>query len=298
MVGVGRYLKKKNKQIINLGVVRSPNNPVPGPRTENLLRQIAFDWRGVIDSLESVGTIDSYKYSLKLIRNGIVAGPSSGFNLKGLLKYLQRMFDENKLDELRNTDGEIIAVFITCDTPLPYIDEYFKYLESSEFPEIEHKELLVNNYNANTSNSSDRSILQVEVPECTVLESYNEIFKESPEDLWKLINEEQGATYRDNVVVLDIRKRNDFDNFHIPNAINIEEENIEKEINYIAQKYSGKKFYVFCYRGNSSQRVAALLNSVNINAFSVKGGMIEWSEVGLPRIRPEICRINQGIKQK
>lgn len=296
MVGAGRYLKKKNKKIINIGVVRSPNNPVPGPRTENLLRQIAFDWRRVIDSLESVGTIDSYKYSLKLIRNGILGGPSSGFNLKGLLKYFERMSNENKLDGLRNAHGEIIAVFITCDTPFPYIDEYFKYLESSEFPEIENRELLINTYQSNANNLNNKTLLKIEVPECTVLEAYNEIFRESPQNLWKMINDGESTKCRDEVLVLDIRKTSDFDQFHIPNAINMQEDYIEREINYIAQKYTGKKIFVFCYRGNSSQKIAALLKSVNINAFSVRGGMIEWSEFNLPRIRPEICKIHHNVK--
>ena len=105
MAGAGGYLKKKNGRLANVGVVRPPNNPVPGVRTANLLRQVAFDWQSVTDSLQSVGTIDSYKYSLELIRRGILAGPSSGFNLKGLLKYLGELSKGGELDRVRNENG-------------------------------------------------------------------------------------------------------------------------------------------------------------------------------------------------
>jgi len=294
MVGAGKFLKSKNKNIINLGVVRSPNNPVPGPRTENLLRQIAFDWRGIIDSLESVGTIDSYKYSLQLIRYGILAGPSSGFNLKGLLNYLEKLSKNNKLDELRDDNGNINAVFITCDTPLPYIDEYFRYLSEEDFPVIENKELLINAYQGNSTSGSSSTLLNIEVPEITVHQAYSQIFKEDPENLWDKINANETIDVKNDVVVFDIRKANDFDHFHIPSALNIQEEYIESNINYVAQKYLGRKILVVCYRGNSSQRVTGILKSKNLDAYSIKGGMIDWSENNLPRIRPEICKINHS----
>jgi cystathionine beta-synthase len=48
------------------------------------------------------------------------------------------------LDGLRERNGEIQCVFICPDSPIPYLDEYFKYLQASDFPTIQNEELLVN----------------------------------------------------------------------------------------------------------------------------------------------------------
>lgn len=289
MAGAGSYLKEKNRQIINVGVVRTPNNPVPGVRTENLLREVAFNWRGVMDSLQPVGTIDSYKYSLQLVRHGILAGPSSGFNLKGLLKYLEELSAGSGFNHLRNKDGEIIAVFITCDTPLPYVDEYFKYLEAADFPEIENKELLLS-----AGEPDSTSLLNVAAGEKNVQQAYSEIFQEEPALLWKKVNGGQDVRFKDKVVVIDIRKSNDFEHFHVPNSLNMREESIEDNLSSLAQKYKNYKVFMFCYRGNSSQKAAALLKSRGIDSYSVSGGAIAWSEAGLPRQRPGVCKINHA----
>jgi cysteine synthase len=80
----------------------------------------------------------------QLSRAGIVVGPGSGFALCGLLNYLGEREINNTLDELRENDRDINCVFICCDGPVPYLDEYFKYLDSSDFPKIPNRELLVN----------------------------------------------------------------------------------------------------------------------------------------------------------
>lgn len=144
IIGNSTYLKAKNKDVQVVGVMRAPNNYVPGPRTEKLLRLIGFDWRKHVDSVQAAETAVSYKNSMELSRRGIVVGPSSGLSFVGLLKYLQQRRDNNSLDALRNEEGEIISVFICPDTPIPYIDEYFRYVDKSHFPQIENEELLQN----------------------------------------------------------------------------------------------------------------------------------------------------------
>ncbi len=71
-------------------------------------------------------TKESYKKSLDLCRVGLLAGPSSGFALAGLLRY----FDQQKdLDRFRNQEGEVVSVFVCCDTPFPYLDKYSTILD-------------------------------------------------------------------------------------------------------------------------------------------------------------------------
>jgi cysteine synthase len=144
VTGMAKSLKKKKSNLQVVGVVRAPDNYVPGVRTRDLLQLIGFDWQPQVDAVEVATTQESYRKSLQLSRESIVVGPSSGFALCGLLDYLDKRMENNTLDALRDENGEITCVFICPDGPLPYLDEYFKYLDPSEFPEILNRELLEN----------------------------------------------------------------------------------------------------------------------------------------------------------
>ncbi len=145
LIGNSRYLKGRDPNIRVVGVMRAPDQYVPGVRTEKLLNVVGFDWRDHVDEIEEADTVDSYRKSMDLSRQGILAGPSSGLALSGLLQHIARLRRQNLLDEMRTaTDDEIICVFPCPDGPVPYLDEYFKYLEPSDFPPIRNEELLRN----------------------------------------------------------------------------------------------------------------------------------------------------------
>ena len=144
IIGNSRFLKAQNERVQVVGVRRAAGNYVPGPRTEELLQLIGFDWQPHVDSLQDVTTVEAYQNSMQLSRSGLIAGPSSGLSLAGLLHYLTQQKAARKLDALRNAQGEIHCVFICPDTPLPYLDEYFKYLDQSNFPSIKNEEWLLN----------------------------------------------------------------------------------------------------------------------------------------------------------
>ena len=42
----------------------------------------------------------------------------------------------------RNAHGDVACVSVCRDTPLPVFDEYFAYVDESEFPAITNEELL------------------------------------------------------------------------------------------------------------------------------------------------------------
>jgi cysteine synthase len=75
-------------------------------------------------------TKESYKKSLDLLRAGLIAGPSSGFALAGLLRFFGQ---QSCIDPFRNADGEVVAAFICCDTPFPYLDKYSTILDPIDF---------------------------------------------------------------------------------------------------------------------------------------------------------------------
>ncbi len=145
IIGNSRSLKSKKPTLRVVGAMRAPDNYVPGVRTEKLLKMVGFDWRKHVDQIERVKTAESYRLSLEMSRAGIIVGPSSGLALAGLLQYLERLKADNGFDEIRNgKTGNITVVFPCPDGPLPYLDEYFKYVDPTHFPPVQNEELLLN----------------------------------------------------------------------------------------------------------------------------------------------------------
>jgi cysteine synthase A len=120
-------------QVQMVGCLCAPGSAVPGVRTEARMAEIRFDWRAGIHPVEGE-TKESYRESLRLIRAGLLAGPSSGFALAGLLRFLQACRqDPARWAGLRNRDGAIVAAFVCGDTPHLYIDKYSTILDAADF---------------------------------------------------------------------------------------------------------------------------------------------------------------------
>jgi len=284
MVGCSKFFNKQNKKIRTVGVIRSPNNPVPGVRTRNLLNIIAFNWRNYTDYIEEVGTKDSFKESLKLIRNGLVVGPSSGLAFAGLLKHLQSLKDQNKLGELKNNKSKINAVFICCDTPFVYLDDYFQYLNDSYFPKIKNKKLLTDKMN-----QKRKSIDDVYNFDILPVKAYSMIYNIDKNRLWEAIKKGIDINIKDNVLIIDIRDKKEFEHFHIFGSNNIKfDELLLKPKKYLKKMKKNKVIFV-CNVGIKSISIAKIFKKLGIKAYSLYGGMVEWSNLGLPRWRKGSC---------
>jgi len=133
LVGVSRYLRGRKAPAKVVGVICDPHSAVPGVRSAATLREIAFPWREAADAIVEAGTRESFKKSLELCRIGLMGGPSSGFALVGLQRFLETEAAVGRLDALRNGDGEVLAVFVCADTPLPYLDKYSTHLDPADF---------------------------------------------------------------------------------------------------------------------------------------------------------------------
>jgi cysteine synthase len=133
LVGMSRYFRRNSHNVALVGAICRADSAVPGVRSEARLREIGFAWREASDSIVEIGTRESFKWSLQLCRWGLMAGPSSGFALAGLLHFLENQVGNSTLDRLRNEDGEVYAVFICGDTPFPYLDKYSTHLDPSDF---------------------------------------------------------------------------------------------------------------------------------------------------------------------
>ena len=144
LIGTATYLKQQNPDLPIVGVMRAPEHYVPGARTEKLLKMVNFDWRSHVDHLEWAESEVSYRLSMAMSRRGMMVGPTSGMALAGLLQHLEKEKAGGRLEQLRNSDGEVLCIFPCPDGPLPYLDEYPKYVDASEFPPIHNEDLLVN----------------------------------------------------------------------------------------------------------------------------------------------------------
>jgi cysteine synthase len=104
--------------------------------------------------VEEVGSKDAFSLSLQLCREGLICGPSSGFNLQGkqvhaqgntgltgqgLLNYLAKQKAAGTLEKLAGADGLLRCVTVCCDLPYQYIDEYFDKVNSNEFRPIKNQ---------------------------------------------------------------------------------------------------------------------------------------------------------------
>lgn len=137
MVGVSRGLRERNPEIEVVACSPKQGEPVPGPRDRSQLSDVAFAWQEVANANIELGAQESFAASIKLLRKGILGGPSSGMNYAGALQYLQRAKESGLLKKRVAAHGELWCVFLCCDSPLPHVDEYFDALGEEYFPAIQ-----------------------------------------------------------------------------------------------------------------------------------------------------------------
>ncbi|KAK4494255.1 hypothetical protein PRZ48_014553 [Zasmidium cellare] len=261
--GLGHYFATAKPSCFRLGVCTTPGDRVPGPRSYALLAPVEFPWRQAVDHIEHVGSHDSYTLSLKLCRNGILCGPSSGFNLQGLYSLLEKRKAEGTLQQMAEADGLIHSVFLCCDFPYQYIDEYFSKLGPEAFPSITNEHL--------TKVDPHR---------------YDEAWELSPSDAVPL---------KDNTLVVDLRKQQDHVQDHLTPSINISLDSLDSESrspffapelldkqwreldslfsqSYLQSQFAGRRLLCVCYNGDTARVATSILRSKGFEAESIRGG--------------------------
>ncbi|KAF2019957.1 cysteine synthase [Aaosphaeria arxii CBS 175.79] len=143
IAGTGVYLKSQKPSTQVLGVFNVAGDPVPGPRYYEGFQSSPFPWQGTIDSRVEVTSASAYRLSMRLSREGLICGPSSGEALQGLLQYLIERKQSGTLGELVDEKTKEISCVFTCsDLPYQYLPAYFEKLGDEEFPSIENEILL------------------------------------------------------------------------------------------------------------------------------------------------------------
>ncbi|KAG9193674.1 cysteine synthase [Alternaria panax] len=264
MTGLGQYFESAKPSVVRLGVCTAAGDRVPGPRSLALLSPVEFPWRDSIDAVEEVGSKDAYDLSLQLCRAGLICGPSSGFNLQGLFKYLEKRKSSGSLSELAGANGLIDCAFVACDGPYQYIDEYFDKLGSTNLTAVD-------------------------------LYRYDEAWELTP--IQALSQFADAIEERAGAVLLDLRKPEDFVTSHIPGSFNLPLQSLnastlnpfadatvlekqwrELEATFTperinAHELAGKSVYIVCYGGDTARVATSVLRAKAISASSVKGGI-------------------------
>ncbi|KAI1463432.1 tryptophan synthase beta subunit-like PLP-dependent enzyme [Daldinia caldariorum] len=296
--GLGMFFKEAKPSVLRLGVCTAPGDRVPGPRSFALLAPVEFPWKSAVDHIEEVGSHDSFSLSLDMCREGIVCGPSSGFNLKGLFQFIEKQKAAGKLEEYAGEDGEIHCVFLCCDLPYQYINEYFDKLGPEYFPSITNEAQAltkVDLYRYDEAWEKDAtaalsSFLEVKRP--TIKE---EILSNLPKGVETKRNLSETISLKDGAVILDIRQPDDFGEFSLPGSVNLPfadpstaspfsepavlealwlklEEYFRSPHNETVSLLQAKRILVLCYDGNSSRVATSVLRAKGYEADSVRGG--------------------------
>lgn len=113
-------------------------------------------------------------------------------------------------------------------------------------------------------------------PEQLIKESKASIKEVSIADAKKMLDQ------KENIILLDVRDKHEFEEGHIPGAINISRGNLEFGIaTTIPDKNA--KIIVYCGTDRRSPLATKTLNDLGyINAVNMVGGLRAWKEAGYP----------------
>ncbi|WNF35813.1 rhodanese-like domain-containing protein [Bacillaceae bacterium IKA-2] len=96
----------------------------------------------------------------------------------------------------------------------------------------------------------------------------------------------------ENIVVIDVREREEYQEFHIPGIPLIPMQNIP---NIVAELKEDKEYIFVCRSGNRSHHVARFLQENGIKeAHNFYGGMLAWDEeiqTGLENVITDVSKL-------
>lgn len=94
--------------------------------------------------------------------------------------------------------------------------------------------------------------------------------------------EVQNASEDENIVIIDVRTPAEYDESHIPGAINIDI--YGEDFNGKVQELDkDKTYYVYCRTGGrSSSAISIMTNAGHESVFQINGDFVAWQEAGLP----------------
>ena len=95
-----------------------------------------------------------------------------------------------------------------------------------------------------------------------------------------------------NVVILDVRKADEFDEGHIKGAVLIDQFQSDFVEQAKAKLPIDKTIAVYCRSGRRSANAASKLAGIGYKCVNLKGGILAWKEAALPVVDPN--RLDEG----
>ncbi|KAI1454179.1 tryptophan synthase beta subunit-like PLP-dependent enzyme [Annulohypoxylon moriforme] len=322
MTGLGMFFKEARPSVFRLGVCTAAGDRVPGPRSFALLAPVEFPWKSAVDHIEEVGSHDSFSLSLDLCREGIVCGPSSGFNLQGLFQFVEKQKAAGTLQNFAGEDGEIHCVFLCCDLPYQYINEYFDKLSPQHFPSIKNEALTkvdLYRYDEAWEKNAEAALpLFLDVKRSS---SQGVPLSDPKVEMAYEKNLSGSIAVKDGAIIIDLRQPIDFDRFSLPGSVNLPfaepskpspfsdpavlealwlklEDFFKTPSDYAHPLVQGKRILLLCYDGDSSRVATSVLRAKGYEADSLRGGFRALGELDIRQARGECIVSNSpGSKQ-
>ncbi len=248
ITGTGRFLKERRAGVQVVGVYPNEGHDIPGVRSLRQLEQTQLYRPDEYDAQVEVANQHAFELCLRLNREeSITAGPSSAMALAGAFATVP--------DE----PGNVVVVI--------FPDSAFKYASSV----VKHLPQLAPG--ARAGNGAGRSPL---------LERMRENVRGNPE-LTIDVDDAHEQWRRDRPFVLDVRPAGQYDEAHIPGAINIPLAELGENADYLAvlPRDLDAPVLSVCQRGNASLSGLLFLKSLGYrNVRSINGGTLAWREKG------------------
>ncbi|HJN46241.1 MAG: hypothetical protein CL477_18185 [Acidobacteria bacterium] len=244
ITGTGRFLKEQSSAVQVLGAHPAEGHDIPGVRSLRQLQQTQLFRPDEYDQLAEVQNQAAFELSLRLNREeSITAGPSSAMALAGAFEMVP--------DEPGN-----IVVVIFPDSSFKYASSVVKYLPG----------LVAANSAGGTSRNAllDRMVENVRANGDLIIDV------DAAHDAWQ----------EHRPFVLDVRPTDQYQEAHIPGAINMPLEELGGDLSALPGDL-GAPILSVCQRGNASLSGVLFLKSLGYrNVRSMTGGTLAWREKG------------------
>ena len=249
ITGTGRFLKEKNSAIQVLGSVPEEGHDIPGVRSHRQLQQTKLYRPSEYDAEVEINDREAYDLCLRLNREeAIIAGPSSGMNLAAAFKLVP--------DEPGN-----VVVVIFCDNIFKYASSVVRH-----FPELAPP---AKDEDSSGAPSKNEQFL------ASLLENLK-----NPHDTIRVKDLHEQLGTQQQPLIVDIRIPKDYEEAHIPGAVNIPEEEIPNRMDDLPDDRDAPIVTV-CNIGKFSKHATLYLKSKGYrNVRSAKGGLNEWVRKG------------------
>lgn len=92
----------------------------------------------------------------------------------------------------------------------------------------------------------------------------------------------QDVKNNSNLIILDVRTKEEFDGGHLNNAINLDV-NSDKFREEVGKLDKNKKYLVYCRSGKRSKTAQGIMKEMGFKeVMNMTGGFLDWEKAGLP----------------